>query len=42
MAVVIRACQDAYVHHHMEKIRVAGFRSLSEMEQNLVMSTDQR
>jgi hypothetical protein len=42
MAAVIRACQDAYVHHHMEKARVTAVRSLSDMEQDLVMSTDQR
>ena len=42
MAAVIRACQDVYVHYPMEKTRVAGVRSLSEMEQDLVMSTDQR
>jgi hypothetical protein len=42
MAAVIRACQDAYAHHHMERTHVTAVRSLSDMEQDLVMSTDQR
>jgi hypothetical protein len=42
MAAMIGTFQDAYVCHHMEKTRVAGVRSLSNMKQDLVMSNDQR